>query len=332
MWVAFFHNVVPGPLDEFDRRLSRLSVAQFEGQVAFLARHLRLISLAELLARHQSGDDDPRAVTVTFDDGYRGVLAHAAPVLAAAGTTATVFLVTETLTDPEDHLFHFEEIELAFRRTAEEALALELLDERLPLRSTAERVLAMKKLKKRLKLLPEAERRHWHETALARLGVSPRACREAASDLPGRGAYAVLDRGELERLLEAGWSLGGHTRTHRTLSQLDPADLESETAGCHDDLERHLRLPAGGPGLPFAYPYGRPEHVGPAATAAVAAAGFGCAFTTDPVPLTPAAGRFALPRLEFHELWRALAPALAGSRAAGTPATPVTPTTPAGTP
>jgi peptidoglycan/xylan/chitin deacetylase (PgdA/CDA1 family) len=309
MWIVYFHNVVAGPLDELDRRLSRLSATEFASQVAFLCRHLRPVPLAELLSRHANGDDDPRAVAVTFDDGYRGVLTHAAPILAEAGIAAALFVVTETLEDSANHLFHFEEIEMAFRLTTAPALDLDLLGERLPLGSVPDRVRGMKRLKKRLKVLPEPERRSWHETVLERLGVTPRDCRAAAA---GREAYAVLGRDELLRLQEAGWTLGAHTRTHRTLSCLDEAELQSEVAGCRDDLVGQLGLPGD---LPFAYPYGGPEHVGPAAPAAVAAAGYGCAFTTVPARCTPASDRFLLPRMEWPELRQKLmAPAWGGAR------------------
>ncbi|HVR95027.1 MAG TPA: polysaccharide deacetylase family protein [Thermoanaerobaculia bacterium] len=309
MWIVYFHNVIAGPLDAFDPWLSRLSPEEFARQVELLVRRLRPVPLREILERHAAGEDDPDAVAVTFDDGYRGVLTQAAPILAAAGVPATVFVVTESLEREPGSLFHYEEVEMAFRLTEATDLEAELLGERLPLHTFLDRLRAMKRLKKIFKLLPEAGRRAWHAEILARLGVTPQACRAAAA---GREEpYAVLDRAELLRMIDAGWTVGSHTRTHRTLSQLGGDELKQEIQGARADLERHLGL-AGA--IPLAYPYGQPEHVGPRAPAEAAAAGHGGAFTTVPERVTPASDRFLLPRLEFSELYQAVSQTPPGLR------------------
>jgi peptidoglycan/xylan/chitin deacetylase (PgdA/CDA1 family) len=303
MWVVYFHNVVTGPLDEFDAQLSRLSVADFARQVSFLVRRLRPVPFREVLERHAAGEDDPDAVAVTFDDGYQGVLTHAAPILAEAGIPAAVFVVTGTLDREPGGLLHYEELEMAFRVTRTASLEMEPAGGSLPLGTVAERVAALKGVKRSLKQMPEAERAHWHAEVLARLGVTPRACRDAAA---GREPYAMLGREDLLRMLEAGWTVGSHTRTHRTLSRLGDGELREEIHGAYADLERHLGLGALQGGIPLAYPYGRPEQVGPRAPAEAEAAGYSCAFTTVREPCDGGSGRFLLPRLELHELYRVL--------------------------
>jgi peptidoglycan/xylan/chitin deacetylase (PgdA/CDA1 family) len=103
-------------------------------------------------------------------------------------------------------------------------------------------------------------------------------------------------------MLEAGWTVGSHTRTHRTLSQLGDDELRQEIQGAREDLERHLGLAD----IPLAYPYGKPEHVGPRAPLEAAAAGYSCALSTVLEPCTPVSDRFLLPRLELPELYRVL--------------------------
>jgi peptidoglycan/xylan/chitin deacetylase (PgdA/CDA1 family) len=57
---------------------------------------------------------------------------------------------------------------------------------------------------------------------------------------------------ELERLAEAGWEVGSHTRSHPRLTTLDDAALEHELQRSRQDIERQLTRPCAS----LAYPYG----------------------------------------------------------------------------
>ena len=83
-------------------------------------------------------------------------------------------------------------------------------------------------------------------------------------ELAGR---RLLDLEQARELLAEGMELGGHTRHHPPLSEIDPGQLEGEIAGCRADLTEAL----GGPIASFAYPYGKTS---PAARDAVERAGF----------------------------------------------------------
>jgi peptidoglycan/xylan/chitin deacetylase (PgdA/CDA1 family) len=69
--------------------------AAFRRQMqAFAGRGFRGVSLGELLdAWEGKGTLPPRPLVLTFDDAFRGVSEHAAPVLAELGFRATVFAV-----------------------------------------------------------------------------------------------------------------------------------------------------------------------------------------------------------------------------------------------
>lgn len=78
-------------LDDSD---SVISVAPriFAAQMQSLAEaRLRVVTLDEILRLLHSGES---AVAITFDDGFRNLRDHAAPVLARYGFPATIFLVS----------------------------------------------------------------------------------------------------------------------------------------------------------------------------------------------------------------------------------------------
>ncbi len=85
-----YHEIGP---KESGPRFSRASVPAdaFRAQVDWLRAHgWRAVTLAEAFGDGPSRAH-PKRVVLTFDDGYAGVLDHAAPVLAEAGWPATVF-------------------------------------------------------------------------------------------------------------------------------------------------------------------------------------------------------------------------------------------------
>ena len=67
--------------------------ATFEQHCRLIANACNAISLSEFREARRNGRDLPRrSVIVTFDDGYRGVLEHALPILERYGIPATVFV------------------------------------------------------------------------------------------------------------------------------------------------------------------------------------------------------------------------------------------------
>jgi peptidoglycan/xylan/chitin deacetylase (PgdA/CDA1 family) len=69
-----------------------ISAERFEAQMAWLARHRAVVSLADIVrGTHPRGRS---SVAITFDDGYRNVLQVAVPIMRRYGLTATMFVPT----------------------------------------------------------------------------------------------------------------------------------------------------------------------------------------------------------------------------------------------
>src|SRR5881409_3868171 len=74
-----------------------LTPEAFEAQMTTLAEGgYQVLSLEEVLqVVRGERPSSPKAVALTFDDGYRGLLDHALPVLKRLGFRATFFLVSD---------------------------------------------------------------------------------------------------------------------------------------------------------------------------------------------------------------------------------------------
>jgi peptidoglycan/xylan/chitin deacetylase (PgdA/CDA1 family) len=100
--------------------------------------------------------------------------------------------------------------------------------------------------------------------------------------------------------MDTGWTIGGHTRSHRTLSQLDDAELKMEVQGSFQALKSQFGLTE----IPFAYPYGEAAHIGQKAPEQVQQAGYSCAVTTTPDRNRNCVNPFLLHRMTDSELFR----------------------------
>jgi peptidoglycan/xylan/chitin deacetylase (PgdA/CDA1 family) len=89
--VLAYHGVGPR-LGEEDRHNLLVTPGAFEAQMAHLAEHHTVVPLGSVAADDKRSARRP--VVITFDDAYRCVLIHAAPILRQYGFPATVFVPT----------------------------------------------------------------------------------------------------------------------------------------------------------------------------------------------------------------------------------------------
>ena len=101
--VAMFHRVLPrgGPRWEQAEPAYTISDRVFVECLEFFRRYYTVVSLDDVLAARQGLRPlPPRALLITFDDGWLDNLEVALPPLQRAGLPAGVFAATEPLADP----------------------------------------------------------------------------------------------------------------------------------------------------------------------------------------------------------------------------------------
>jgi peptidoglycan/xylan/chitin deacetylase (PgdA/CDA1 family) len=89
--VLTYHEVSDEPHEGLPPGLVT-STARFRRECEWLNEHFRIVPIEDAIARLRSGRLDSHLVVISFDDGYRGVLERAYPVLAAMKAPATLFL------------------------------------------------------------------------------------------------------------------------------------------------------------------------------------------------------------------------------------------------
>jgi peptidoglycan/xylan/chitin deacetylase (PgdA/CDA1 family) len=235
--ILIYHRV----LNERDAlQPSEPTAAEFNWQMELLARHFNPLPLADALDRMQRGNLPPRAVCVTFDDGYRDNLTLALPILDRHGVPATVFVATGFLGG--GIMFNDAVLE-CLRQYPGATLDLSAigLDADYPLQDTGSRRASFRRLIGQLKYLPAAERDAQVERLVAHTGAA------LPTDL-------MMTPEEVAALHRSGVEIGAHTVHHPILLNLEEAQAREEIAQSRAYLQDLLDAPV----RVFAYPNGVP--------------------------------------------------------------------------
>lgn len=286
--ITIYHNVTDEPDPLFG-----LSAAAFARQMAFLARHYRVLALeevAEMAAGRRPWIE--RAVALTFDDGYEDNYLVAFPILKEHGLPATIFVTTDYMGAGEP---------IWLNRLFLAALNAPVGTYPLPgplaadlgvlfLGSRAQRQAAAALLIERLYgVLPAARKALADEIAGTLEASSPQS---AATPSIAR----FLSWEQLREMADSGLiTVGSHGCSHSIMSRLEDDELQQELAVSKAVIEREL----GRPVRLFAYPNGTPGDWDDRAIALLHETGYRTAVTNCPGLVRAGANPFELPRVGY---------------------------------
>ena len=273
--VVNYHRIleVKDPLLE-----SEPDVATFRWQMALLAKCFNVLPLRQAIDLIGSGRMPPRAVCITFDDGYRSVHDLALPILKEFNLPATVFVTSGFIGG--GNMWNDRIIEAVQNLPAGQLDLSELGLGAYSLASLGDRQQSVGRLTEASKYLPPQGR----FDLVKRL-----------EDLVGKhlDQGMMLSAEMVVNLDRAGIEIGAHTISHPILTSLDEAQAREEIEGSKRELEAII----GKPVHLFAYPNGKVgKDFNDSHTRMAREAGFSAAFTTSMGAVSSAHDRFALPR------------------------------------
>jgi peptidoglycan/xylan/chitin deacetylase (PgdA/CDA1 family) len=279
--ILIYHRIARADYDPWNLAVSP---DEFERQLTGM-RGKAVLPLREFVKLHLTKKLPRNAIAITFDDGYACNALVAAPMLESIGYPATFFVVSDAIARPEE--FWWDQLEFIFHAPGFDY-------------ETALRLLAG-----RLVNGPTASQPRHSEHQAAFLGfwelvrhLSTQERRLYLDDLRGhmvlkkvmRPSHRPMIAAEL-RALAANplFEIGGHTASHPSLRDLDPAEQEREIVVGARSLEATIAKPI----RAFSYPFG---DRGPMTPQIVMAAGFECAVTAHHRRVRSGDNRFELPR------------------------------------
>ena len=273
--ILIYHRVLPasdGILHD------EMEAASFERQMQLLAAEFNVLPLGEAAERLKSDSLPPRAVCITFDDGYANNEQVAFPILKRLGLCATFFVSTGFSSG--DLMFNDALIEAVRSGSPGEHDLARLGLGRVDLSDNSRRRAAVDSLIEALKYRTLAERQALVDQIGAALGSSP------ASAL-------MMSPDQIRRLHDEGMEIGAHTVNHPILMSISDEEARAEILGSKHTLEDITRSPV----TMFAYPNGKPgTDYGPRHVRLVKEAGFAAAVSTVPGVAHRGSELFELPR------------------------------------
>jgi peptidoglycan/xylan/chitin deacetylase (PgdA/CDA1 family) len=281
-----YHRVIP-PEEPLAPYRMGIGADLFASQMAWLGENGRVVSLDEFLHWKDSEKTPPQDLFVlTFDDGYRDNLTHAAPILKRFSMPATFYITAACLT--ERMPFWPEVLSQIVRLTSarSRAATIDGLGTVLHLDTPEVRTKTCLMLIEWLRKLP-SERISEELGRIAEiLQVDPDRARKATPP--------VLSAEDLRALAADGHAIGSHTVTHPYLAA-ETAEVQRVEI---EESRRLLEEAVRGPVLDFCYPGG-----GYTATTRglVAAAGYRSATTSDLGIAGPGDDPLRLPRVGVGE-------------------------------
>jgi peptidoglycan/xylan/chitin deacetylase (PgdA/CDA1 family) len=251
---------------------------QFEARMRWVASNFTVLPLLDAVRALREERLPPRALSITFDDGYADNHDLALPVLRKLGLPATFFIATGYL---EGGCMFNDTVIEAVRGAPGPTLDLrELGFGVIALGADDERAQALGRILDALK----------YELPPQREEIAAQIARRAAVAAP---AQLMMTAKQVKAVHETGMTIGAHTVTHPILAKISLDRARKEIV----DSRARLEQITGAPVRLFAYPNGRPGRDYRREHAALARElGFEAAVTTAPGAAGSGGDLYQIPR------------------------------------
>ncbi len=277
--ILAYHRVLESiepPGFHFDLDLVSASAECFRAQMTLIRRRFHPLRFDDLIAHLDAGRRlPPRAVLVTFDDGYDDNYRVAFPILRELDLSAMFFVSTGHVDSGQPYAFDWLVHMLCTTRSTRLDAPELGIEWNLPSAIEGRRSLAATLLD-RIKALDDAAQSAFIARLEREWGLSRRI---------GHADCRPMSWDQLREMQRGGMEIGSHGVDHRMLAKLPADRLAAEVNESKAALERELGVPA----QVLSYPVGGADAFDPGVVSSVRAAGFrlGCSYIAGTSVLRP---------------------------------------------
>ena len=283
--LALGYHGVAADEDIQDQWVQRMQIPSslFREQLEFIGKHFDVVSTDDVLVSNPK----KRRIHLSFDDGYTGFLTSAIPLLNEYGFPASVYIVTGATSSKSRLPTYIGRV--AMRHCEPGEISLDSIGYKTILLDESSRLDAYSSISSTLKTGASTE-----VTGLVNELIS--LLPEDQWDEINRryGTEAVLGWEQLSAISASGFTVGAHSVTHLSLSDLQrPDTIETEVKSSVDEIRKKL-----GKCDWFAFPNGTSSSWSNIAAKSIEKSGIKGAWTLEPgiIRSKPIPEHFRLPR------------------------------------
>jgi peptidoglycan/xylan/chitin deacetylase (PgdA/CDA1 family) len=275
--VLMYHRIIDAPF------IAGLAPEEFEKQIAYLAKHFRIVSIETLIAEVQQNCVQPHTLAITFDDGHQDFYENAWPVLKKHRIPATLYVTTG-----------FVSRDLWLWPDLLKYIILNANNKQIQIAPLG-----------KISLAPEALSRSWHQLGDYCLTLDKEAREQFIRNLAELAAIALpttpatpflpVTWDQLRTMQSEGLDIGSHTISHPILKGLDATQLQEELVGSANDIQHQLQQRPTG----ICYPNGRLIDIDPNVLDQARQAGYEYGLLARNHPILPESP-FLIGRLATH--------------------------------
>lgn len=214
----YFHHVF-----EYKNRYHQddITAAEFERKIKFLKRHFNILALPEAIELLKTQCLPPKALVITFDDGYQDNYTVAAPILKNNDCPATFFISTSGI--EKGYLWN-DEVEQLLDNTSIKLISADIIGEKITINNEAEKIRAFQQLLSKLKFLSHEKRERQLKKLAHELGNI-------------EFKRTMMTTTQVQKLHQKGFTIGAHTHNHTILTTETNNDCRQELLMNKSQLE-----------------------------------------------------------------------------------------------
>lgn len=248
--ILLYHGVTEAASEGIENDAGKhITASRFAAEMRTIKRHCAVLAIDEVVALTEQGRPfPPRAVVVSFDDGFANNYTTAAPILEELQVPA-VFYVTSGLVGT-DRMFWVDQIEDCLNLTSAREIVVVLDEPRTWRLDTREqKIAAVDAIKEYCKRTTSDTKDRVLADLVTATGVTP--------SVDHADNYHAISWPQLRAIAASPlFTVGGHSLYHDVLAALPPARMRRDVQQSIDLLAREL----GAPIVHYSYPEGQPHH------------------------------------------------------------------------
>jgi len=216
--IIYFHHVFA---QQNEYHPDDIIVVEFDKKIKFLKKYFNILTLSEAMQLVKAKRLPPKALVITFDDGYQDNFTVAAPILKKHNCPATFFISTSGV---DEGCLWNDKVEQLLNNTVKTSISEDIIGESITIKNKRDKIRAFQQLLSKLKFLS-------HENRTLQL-------QKLANEL-GNVEFirTMMTAEQIEKLHQDGFTIGAHTHNHTILTTETIDNCQQELLNNKNNLE-----------------------------------------------------------------------------------------------